>query len=185
VVDDYLETTRPGIWAIGDAIGKYMFRHTANREARLAWKNAFGDEKETAGEKDKVKEKVDYHAVPHAVFTYPQVGAVGMTEAEAKAAGYKILVGRAEYGDVAKGYAMAEEESLVKVIVNRKDGRILGCAIAGSDAADLAQQVVYLMNAGDQDYGPMARSLVIHPALSEVVARAFANLMPPKEDIVR
>jgi mycothione reductase len=185
VVDDYLETTRPGIWAIGDAIGKHMFRHTANREARIAWKNGFGDEKETAGEKDKVKEKVDYHAVPHAVFTYPQVGAVGMTEAEAKAAGYKILVGRAEYGDVAKGYAMAEEESLVKVIVNRKDGRILGCAIAGSDAADLAQQVVYLMNAGDQDYGPMARSLVIHPALSEVVARAFANLMPPKEDIVR
>jgi mycothione reductase len=181
VVDDYLETTRPGIWAVGDAIGKYMFRHTANREARLAWKNAFGDEKETARE----KEKVDYHAVPHAVFTYPQVGAVGMTEEMALAAGYKILVGRAEYGDVAKGYAMAEEENLVKVIVNRKDGRILGCAIAGSDAADLVQQVVYLMNAGDQDYGSMARSLVIHPATSEVVARAFANLMPPKEDIIR
>ncbi len=181
VVDDYLETTRSGIWAIGDAIGKDMFRHAANREARIAWNNAFGER----GEKEKEKEKVDRHAVPHAVFTYPQVGAVGMTEAEAKAAGYKILVGRAEYGDVAKGYAMAEEESLVKVIVNRKDGRILGCAIAGSDAADLAQQVVYLMNAGDQDYGPMVRSLVIHPALSEVVARAFANLMPPKEDIVR
>ncbi|HII06758.1 MAG TPA: dihydrolipoyl dehydrogenase [Methanotrichaceae archaeon] len=179
VVDDYLETTRPGIWAIGDAIGKHMFRHTANREARLAWMNAFGDEKE------KVKEKVDRHAIPHAVFTYPQVGGVGMTEAEAKAAGYKILVGRAEYGDVAKGYAMAEEESLVKVIVNKDDSRILGCAIAGSEASDLAQQVVYLMNAGDQDYGPMVRSQVIHPALSEVVVRAFSNLMPPKEDIFK
>lgn len=183
VVDDYLETTRPGIWAIGDAIGKFMFRHAANREARLAWDNAFRDEKE--GKKDKEGVKVDRHAVPHAVFTYPQVGAVGMTEEEAKAAGYKILVGRAKYGDVAKGYAMAEEESLVKVVVNRNDGRILGCSIAGSDAADLAQQVVYLMNAGDQDYSPMERSMVIHPALSEVVARAFANLMPPKEDIIR
>jgi dihydrolipoamide dehydrogenase len=162
-----------------------MFRHAANREARIAWDNAFGEEGTKDKEKEKKKEKVDRHAVPHAVFTYPQVGAVGMTEAEAKAAGYKILVGRAKYRDVAKGYAMAEEESLVKVIVNRNDGRILGCSIAGSEAADLAQQVVYLMNAGDQDYGPMARSMVIHPALSEVVARAFANLMPPKEDIVK
>ena len=189
VVDDYLETTRPGIWAIGDATGKDMFRHVANREARIAWKNAFGDlrEKENGGIKEELieKEKVDYHAVPHAVFTYPQVGAVGMTEEEARASGYKILVGRARYTDVAKGYAMAERESLVKVVVNRNDGRILGCSIAGSEAADLVQQVVYMMNAGYQDYGPVARSMVIHPALSEVVARAFANLMPPKEDIVK
>jgi len=179
VVDDYLETTRPGVWAIGDAIGKHMFRHAANREARLAWNNAFGDLNEGKRE----KEKVDYHAVPHAVFAYPQVGAVGMTEEGAKASGYKILVGRAKYTDVAKGYAMAEEESLVKVVVQRETGRILGCQIVGSEAANLVQQVVYLMNAGSQDYRPLARSMVIHPALSEVVARAFANLMPPKEVI--
>jgi len=154
-----------------------MFRHAANREARLAWKNAFGKEGE--------KEKVDRHAVPHAVFTCPQVGAVGLTEEEALASGYKILVGRAKYTDVAKGYAMAEEDSLVKVVVQRDTGRILGCSIVGAEAAELAQQVVYLMNAGDQDYRPLARSMVIHPALSEVVSRAFANLMPPKEDIVK
>ena len=175
VVNDRMKTSRVGIWAFGDAIGKHMFRHTANREARVAWNNAFGHP----------GEKMDYHAVPHAVFTCPQVGSVGMTEAEAKAAGYKVLVGRAKYGDVTKGYAMAEEESLVKVVVNARDDRILGCSIAGTGAAELVQQVVYLMNAGDEDYGPIERALVIHPALSEVVSRAFANLMPPKEDIIK
>ena len=175
VVNDRMETSREGIWAFGDAIGKHMFRHVANREARVAWNNAFGQS----------GQKMDYHAVPHAVFTCPQVGSVGMTEAEAKAAGYRVLVGRAEYGDVTKGYAMAEEESLVKVVVNARDDRILGCSIAGTGAAELVQQVVYLMNAGDEDYGPIERALVIHPALSEVVSRAFANLMPPKEDIIK
>ncbi|MCR3884454.1 MAG: dihydrolipoyl dehydrogenase, partial [Methanothrix sp.] len=175
VVNDRMETSREGIWAFGDAIGKHMFRHVANREARVAWNNAFGQS----------GQKMDYHAVPHAVFTHPQVGSVGMTDAVAKAAEYKVLVGRAEYGDVTKGYAMAEEESLVKVVVSAGDGRILGCSIAGTGAAELVQQVVYLMNAGDEDYGPIGRALVIHPAMSEVVSRAFANLMPPKEDIPR
>ena len=170
-VDEYLETTKPGIWSLGDAIGKHMFRHTANYESMVVWANAFTDN----------KQKVDYHAVPHAVFTHPQVGAVGMTEDEARAAGYQILVGRAWYTDVAKGYAMAEEDGLVKVIVNRSNGQILGCQIAGTEASDLVQQVVYLMNASDQDHMPLARAQVIHPALSEVVARAFANLLPPRE----
>jgi len=148
-----------------------MFRHTANYESMVVWANAFSDN----------KQKVDYHAVPHAVFTHPQVGAVGMTEDDARAAGYQILVRRAWYTDVAKGYAMAEEDGLVKVVVNRSNGQILGCQIAGSEASDLVQQVVYLMNAGDQDHMPLARARVIHPALSEVVARAFANLLSPRE----
>ena len=115
-----------------------MFRHTANYESGIVWRNAFSEH----------KHKTDYHAVPHAVFGYPQVGAVGLTEQEAKAAGYNILVGRAKYTDVTKGYAMGEEYSLVKVIVDQETRRILGCHIVGSEAADLVQQVVYLMNAG-------------------------------------
>jgi len=168
-VNEYLETTKRGIWALGDATGKYMFRHTANYESDVVWMNAFTDDKHPA----------DYHAVPHAVFGYPQVAGVGMVEEEAQAAGYEILVGRARYTDVTMGYAMAEEDSLVKVVVDQETRRILGCHIVGSQAAILVQQIVYLMNAGDQDYFPLADSQVIHPALSEVVIRAFGNLAPP------
>jgi pyruvate/2-oxoglutarate dehydrogenase complex dihydrolipoamide dehydrogenase (E3) component len=108
------------------------------------------------------------------------VGGVGMTEAEAIAAGRKIRVGKARYTNVTKGYAMAEEDSLVKVIVEQETDKILGCHIVGSDAAILVQQIVYIMNAGDQSYGPLADSQVIHPALSEAVIAAFARLAPPE-----
>lgn len=168
VVNEYLETTKPNIWALGDAIGKHMFRHTANYEADVVWTNAFGDH----------KHQMDYHAVPHAVFTHPQVGSVGMTQAQAEQAGLKIMVGMARYMDVAKGYAMGELDTLVKVIVEQKTGRILGCHIAGPEAAVLVQAITYLMHAGDQDYMPLALAQTIHPALSEVVVHAFGNLAP-------
>ena len=170
VVNEYLETSKPNIWALGDAIGKHMFRHTANYESHILWHAISTGHRHPA----------DFHAVPHAVFGYPQVGGVGMTEAEAIAAGRRIRVGKSRYTDVTKGYAMAEEDSLVKVIVEQETDKILGCHIVGSDAAILVQQVVYIMNAGDQSYGPLADSQVIHPALSEAVIAAFAHLAPPE-----
>ncbi|UCG70845.1 MAG: dihydrolipoyl dehydrogenase [Thermoplasmata archaeon] len=168
-VDEYLETSKPNIWALGDAIGVHMFRHTANDESDIVWRNAFTEH----------KHKMDYHAIPHAVFGFPQVGAVGLTEKDAIATGYAVLVGRAKYSDVVKGFAMAEDDTLVKVVVEQESRKILGCHIVGPEASDLVQQVVYLMNTDKQDYIPMVRSEVIHPALSEVVTRSFGNLIPP------
>ena len=168
-VNEYLETTKKDVWALGDAIGRHMFRHTANYEADVVWHNAFTDR----------RYEVDFHAVPHAVFGFPQVGSVGLTEAQALAKGLDILVGTARYGDVAMGFAMAEDDALVKAIVDRNTRKILGCHIAGPEAAILVQQVVYMMNAGDGDMMPLVRAQIIHPAISEVVARAFGNLAPP------
>jgi mycothione reductase len=168
-VNPYLETAKPGIWALGDATGRFMFRHNANYEAEIVATNALSDH----------RHEVDYHAVPHAVYGFPQVGAVGLTEAQAKEVGYQILVGRASYMDVTKGYAMGEEDGLVKVVVEQGSGKILGCHIVGPHAAILVQQIVYLMNAGERDYVPLADSQIIHPALSEVVLNAFGNMAPP------
>lgn len=102
-VDEYLETNVSGIWALGDAIGKQMFKHVANREARFAWHNSQHE--------DKVA--LDYALSPHAVFTHPQIASVGLKEAEAKQGG-EILVGRAPYTSVVKGIALRAEDGFAK-----------------------------------------------------------------------
>jgi dihydrolipoamide dehydrogenase len=168
--DPFLRTTKEGIWALGDARGKHMFRHTANYEAGIVWRNAFTEH----------QHPVDEHAVPHAVFTYPQVASVGMTEEQARK-DHEILVGVKKYADVAKGYAMGEEDGFVKVIVDGATGRILGAHVIGPHAAILVQQIVYLMNTEEQNYWPLARAQTIHPALSEVTVGAFGNLRPVGE----
>jgi dihydrolipoamide dehydrogenase len=166
MVDEYLETSQPGIWAFGDVLGRTMFRHMANYQSDLAWINAFGEK----------KVKLDEHSVPHAVFTYPQVAGVGMTLRQALETDRPVLFDHSSYDATAKGYAMAEEDSFVKVILDGNTLEILGATVAGPHAAILLQPIVYLMNCGDRTYRPVAASQVIHPALSEVVVAAFGHL---------
>jgi dihydrolipoamide dehydrogenase len=169
--NDYLETTRENIWALGDAVNRGQFRHTANYHSDVVWQNAFG-----GGQ----KMKVDEHAIPSAVFGWPQVGSVGLTEEAAMAEGYHVHVGKYFYYDAAKGFAMGDKEAFAKVVVDATNNRILGAHIVGPQASVLVQLVVDLMNAGDQTFYPLARAQVIHPALSEVVVRAFASLQHPE-----
>jgi mycothione reductase len=170
MVNENLETNVPGIFAMGDVIGRTMFRHTANYHAQLVWNNAFA----------KNKMNLDEHAVPHAIFGHPEVASVGVTQSEAKARGIKVLVGLSEYFDCAKGYAMGERDSFAKVVVDMTSYQIIGASAVGTDAAILVQAMVYLMNAGDRTYVPLARSQTIHPALSEVMVNAFGNLHDPE-----
>lgn len=165
VVDEYLQTTKKGIWALGDAIGRHQFRHTANYHASVVWQNAFNGH----------QHPVDEHAVPHAVFTHPQIASVGLTEAQALEK-YDTLVGVKRYGDTAKGYAMGDEEGFFKVVVENGTGRILGAHAIGPHAAILVQQMVYVMHADEGTYLPLARAQTIHPALSEVTVGALGNL---------
>ncbi len=155
VVDRHLETSRPGIWAIGDATGGFQFRHKANYDAEVLIHNLFGPPEPVSpgpvtGAGSKIP--VDYSAVPWAVYTDPQIGRVGMTEEEAVQAGREIYVAVNRYSSVAKGYAMGYEpgdpdDGLVKLVI---DGsyRILGAHVAGPHADILVQPFVYLMNAG-------------------------------------
>jgi dihydrolipoamide dehydrogenase len=164
LVDDFLETSKKNIWALGDANGQQMFRHVANVEAELAWHNSLGEH----------KAKMDYKATPHAVFTYPQIAGVGLTEEEAKKK-HKILVGKAHYSEVAKGEAMVENKVFAKAVVDKGTLKILGFHIIGPYAPILIQEVTNAM-ANDMDIYSIGRSMHIHPALPELIVATLGNL---------
>ena len=166
-VDEYLRTNKDNIWAFGDIIGKQMFRHVANREALIAFNNAVHEG----------KQKMDYSAVPHAIFTYSEIASVGLREEDARAqyGAEALLVGSAAYSDVAMGDAMMETAGFAKAILDRKKGNILGFHIIGPHASILVQEVINAMASGG-DIRMLARGIHIHPALPEVVPAVFNNL---------
>ncbi|MDD1757295.1 MAG: dihydrolipoyl dehydrogenase [Methanotrichaceae archaeon] len=165
-VDDYLETTKKDIFAVGDANGQQMFTHVANREAVVAWHNAT----------HKAKINMDYSAAPHAVYSHPQIASVGLTEENA-GKDYHILVGRARYFDTAKGEAMMEEVGFAKAIVDAHSNRILGFHIIGPYAPELIQEVINAMASGGRIRN-ISQGMHIHPALPELIVRTFENLEP-------
>lgn len=167
-VNEYLETTKKHIYAFGDAIGKQMFKHSANYEAGVVWHNSTHDH----------KLPMDFSATPHGVFTHPQIAAVGLKEEEAKKH-YNILIGKALYRETAMGNAMGNPEGFVKVIVEKETGKILGAHIIGPEAVLLIQEITDAMVTPPGDYGPIARGMHIHPALNEVVQNAFGALQEP------
>src|SRR6266702_3624333 len=169
-VNEYLETSQPNIWALGDADGKYPFKHVANYESKIVYYNAIL----------KKKVKADYHAIPHAVFTYPEIASVGLGENEAiaKLGQDKVLIGFQKYEDTAKGEAMNVKDDFVKVIVEADTMRILGAHIVGPYASILIHEIIPLMYTENGSYEPISDSIHIHPALSEVVDRAFQSLVP-------
>ncbi|HXW95848.1 MAG TPA: dihydrolipoyl dehydrogenase [Nitrososphaerales archaeon] len=168
-VNDYLETAQSGVWAFGDADGKFPFKHVANYESQVVYYNAIL----------KRRVKVDYHAVPSAVFTYPEVARVGVGEKEAveKYGEGNILIGFHRYEDTAKGEAMNVKGYFVKVIVQKDTLRILGAHIIGPYASIMIQEIINLMYTERQDARPLINSMHIHPSITEVVDRAFGSLM--------
>ncbi len=172
VVNESLETSQPNVWALGDANGRYLFKHVANYEAQVLYYNAIL----------KRKAKADYHAVPHAVFTYPEVASVGLREKDAMAqyGQDKVLIGFYRYQDTAKGEAMGVKDYFAKVIVEKNTLKILGAHIIGPYASVLIQEIINLMYTPTQSAKPAISGMHIHPALNEVVQRAFDSLMPPE-----
>jgi len=164
MVNEYLETSKKNIFAVGDINGKQMFTHVANAEASVAADNAIHGS----------KTKMDYGAAPHAVYSHPQIASVGMTEETARKT-HKVLVGKAKYSDVAKGEAMMEETGFAKAVIDADTGKILGFHIIGPYAPILIQEVINAMASGIS-IDHIQASMHIHPALTELVPMSLINL---------
>jgi mycothione reductase len=164
IANAFQETNVDGIWAMGDIKGRDMFKHVVNAEVDYAWHNSHHEHKIA----------MPYHAIPHAIFSHPQIASVGMTEAEAKQE-HDVLVGHASYMQVAMGEAMMEIDGITKAVVDRETRRILGFHIMGAQASTLIQEVINAM-ATDEGIQAIASGLHVHPALPEVVLRTLSNL---------
>ena len=161
--DEYLRTDADGVWALGDIVGEYLLKHNANHEARTVTLNIFDDE----------LTPVDYSAMPFAVFGSPEVAGVGATESELQQAGREYATNTHAFEDTGRGDAM-HAEGFVKALIDL-DGEILGCHIVGPDASTLIQEVVTAMTAGSGTVRDIRESIHVHPALPEVVQRAFSG----------
>lgn len=164
MVDGTLATNVPGIWALGDISSPYMLKHVANHEARVVQHNLMHPD-------DPID--VDHRFVPHAVFTRPQIAAVGLTEREARAAGIDVMVASKPYSDTAFGWAMEDRTGFCKLIADRSTRLLVGAHILGPHSAILIQQLIQGMAFG-QTIDQMARGqYYIHPALPEIVENAL------------
>ena len=171
VVDEYQRTTARGIYALGDVSSAYQLKHVANHEMRVVRHNLLQDWDDTAA-----MTKSDHRFVPSAVFTDPQIATVGLTEAEARAAGHDIVVKVQRYGDTAYGWAMEDEHGIVKLIGDRATGKILGAHLMGYQASSLIQPIIQAMSLGQTAKEVATGQYWIHPALSEVIENALLGL---------
>ena len=162
LTDDGMETSVPGIFAFGDLASRHPLKHIANAEARAIAEHLIGG----------AKRPVAYDAVPNAVFSSPQVAAAGLTERDAVRQGRPHMTARRRYADTAYGWAMADEDSFVKLVADPDSRLLLGAHILGAHASLLIQPLVQGMKYG-QTIDDMARTIYIHPALTEVVEQAL------------
>lgn len=172
VVDEFGRTTADGVFALGDVSSEYQLKHVANHEARVVQYNLLQHEWEDTSR----FRAFDHRFVPAAVFTHPQIAEVGMTENEARDAGLDISVKVQNYGDVAYGWAMEDQEGFCKIIAEKGTGRILGAHVIGAQAPTVIQPLIQAMSFG-LSVQDMARGQYwIHPGLPEVVENALLGL---------
>lgn len=161
-VDDRLRTNADGIYALGDCVGNYFYRHTVNYEGEYLVRTVL------QGGAD---EPIDYGPVPHAVFSAPEIAAVGMTEEQAAERHKNYVVGKASYVDSNAGLARGYECGFVKILVERATRTILGAHILGDEASDMIHLFIAMMKKGGS-LDDLLGMIFIHPALPEVARDA-------------
>lgn len=161
-VDDYLQTSAPGVYAMGDVKGGPAFTHSSYDDYRILHANLIAHEKKSTHDR----------IVPYAVFIDPQLGRAGMTEREARAQGRKIRVAKLPMSAVIRAIETGETRGFMKAIVDADSGQILGCAVLGSEGGEI-MTVIQVAMLGKLTYTAMADAIFTHPLLAEGLNNLF------------
>jgi dihydrolipoamide dehydrogenase len=177
-VDDFLRTSVPGVYAIGDLICGMMLAHVAEEEGLVAARNAVREYEFASAEGLLAKlahiphrESIDYTSIPACVYTFPEIGTVGSSRDAAKEQGMDAIQVVAKFAGNAKALAEGEPEGFVQVVAENHTGRILGCQIVGPHAVELIQEVAVAKRNG-LSVRDVAETVHAHPTASEVVKLA-------------
>jgi dihydrolipoamide dehydrogenase len=167
IVDKHMRTNIPNIYAIGDAVGKFMFAHVAMAESLVAAESAMGKNSE-----------IEDNVMPRYLFSNPELAAVGLTERQAMDQGYKVDVARIPLELNGFAHILRQTEGLVKIVSEAEYGQVLGMHILGPNAGNLINEAALgiRLEARVED---MAKTLRVHPSLGEVVRDAAQRLYSP------
>ena len=165
ITNDQLETSVDNVWAQGDIADNAMFKHSGDYETQVTIENAVHDGTATA----------DFTAMPHAIFTEPQMAGVGKTESELQDEGREYVVGKQDIPGTPMGRAKKLDAGFVKVLA-APDGEILGCHMLGYEASTMIHEVVVAMRAGSGHVSDITDTIHAHPTLNKAVEYAFGDV---------
>ncbi|MCE9658121.1 MAG: FAD-containing oxidoreductase [Burkholderiales bacterium] len=166
-VDDSLQTSVAGVWALGDVNGRGAFTHTSYNDFQIVAGNLLD------GERRRVSERLSAYAL----FIDPPLGRVGMSEAEVRARGKPALVGVMPMTRVGRARERGETQGFMKVLVDAGTERILGASLLGIEGDEVVHLLLDAM-AGDLSYRVIRRAMHIHPTVSELIPTLLENLTP-------
>lgn len=163
-VNDQMETHVPGVYAIGDVVGKAMLAHVASAQGKVAVENIMGHE-----------QAIDYNVIPAGIFTLPEVGRVGLTEQQVREQGIEPKVGRFRFAGLGKSHAIGDTVGFAKVIAHPKTDEILGAHLVGAHAADLVHEAAMAMQM-KATATQMAEMIHAHPTQAEALMEAAEDV---------
>jgi pyruvate/2-oxoglutarate dehydrogenase complex dihydrolipoamide dehydrogenase (E3) component len=166
-VDDFLATSVPGIWALGECNGRGAFTHTAYNDFEIVAANLLD------GETRKVSERI----LGYALYIDPPLGRVGMTDSQARASGRPLLGGHRPMSRVGRAIEKGETQGFMKIVVDAETRKILGAAILGTSGDEAIHGVINIMNA-DVPYTTLQRAVPIHPTVSELIPTLLGEMQP-------
>jgi len=164
-VDEKMKTNLPGIYAVGDVVGKIMLAHVASAEGKVAAENIAG-----------IKRVINYEVVPNCVFSVPEAASVGLTEEEARKKFDNIKVSKFPYMANGKAMSMGETEGMVKIIADSETDEIVGIHILGAHASDLIAEATLGLSL-EVTAEEVVNTIHAHPTLAEIIAEATEGIV--------